>query len=860
MLTKTAYAAGAKLTGAMANNGAVSKMLVSNGESYAVPKGYHDGAGAVVADITALVAENIKQGATVGGVDGNFTNDANAAASHILKNKTAYVKGAKLTGSMANNAATNKTLVSNNEAYTIPKGYHDGTEIVDADITGLATVNIKHGATVGGVAGSFSGDADAAAADIMKDKKAYVKGALVTGSLVGQGAVSQTLTKNKEAYTVPAGFHDGGGKVTADITNLTAANVKQGVSVGGVAGNFTNDATAVAGDILKDKIAYSKGSKITGTMANIGAVAQTLISNGESYAVPKGYHDGTGAVQAAITDLVAENVKQGATVGGVEGTFSGDANAAASNILKDKTAYVKGAKLTGSMTNRGAVTKTLVSNKEEYTIASGYHNGSGKVTADIADLVATNIRHGIAVGGVEGSFTGDATAIAADLLSGKTAYAAGEKLTGAMPNNGAVVKTLVSNGESYTIPAGYHDGGGAVSSGITNLTAANVKQGATVGGVAGTFSGDATAAAADILKDKIAYASGTKLTGTMPSNGAVSSTLATNGASYTVPAGYHNGSGKVTASITDLVAANVKQGATVGGVAGNFTNDATAVAGDVLKDKIAYSKGSKLTGTMANNGAVTQTLASNNAAYTIPAGYHNGSGKVTAIITNLSAGNIKQGVSVGGVAGTFTSDATATAANILKSKIAYGASGAKLTGTMEDRGAPTWNPQAADRTISAGYYSGGTIKGTKGDGYYKVKTGTYKLPVDTWDNSTRIIDVMTGLNVASGAQLGLVRIQFPRIWKPANSSVNVGYYPVYPGNNIINDMPLLILDTIYNNQCYGTSLYCYQIPTGNIYTDNVSISVSLSGTQIKLTITLPTLTGTGDLNKTTEHYIEWIEI
>lgn len=67
---------------------------------------------------------------------------------------------------------------------------------------------------------------------------------------------------------------------------------------------------------------------------------------------------------------------------------------------------------------------------------------------------------------------------------------------------------------------------------------------------------------------------------------------------------------------------------------GTDTSDATAVAGDILSDKTAYANGSKLTGTMTNQGAKTQTLTSQGASYTIPAGYHNGSGKVTASITS----------------------------------------------------------------------------------------------------------------------------------------------------------------------------------------------------------------------------------
>ena len=305
--------------------------------------------------------------------------------------------------------------------------------------------------------------------------------------------------------------------------------------------------TAGAAQVLSGYTVAAEGGPVAGAMPDNGAVSQTLSADGASYAVPEGYHNGAGKVKAGITNLTAANVRQGATVGGVAGAFTGDADAAAADIRDGKTAYAKGEKLTGSM--------------------------PAGVDTDDADAVASNI------------------------LSGKTAYAKGAKLTGSMTNQGAVSRTLSTDMSSYTVPAGYHSGSGKVTANITSLVAANVKAGATVGGVSGTFSNDATAAAADIYKDMTAYAKGAKLTGTMVGRGAVSQTLSTNGASYTVPSGYHNGSGKVTASITNLTAANVKQGATVGGVAGNYTNDATAAASDILNGKIAYAKGAKLTGT-----------------------------------------------------------------------------------------------------------------------------------------------------------------------------------------------------------------------------------------------------------------------
>lgn len=84
----------------------------------------------------------------------------------------------------------------------------------------------------------------------------------------------------------------------------------------------------------------------------------------------------------------------------------------------------------------------------------------------------------------------DATVAVAEILDGKTAYARGAKLTGTMPNNGAVSKEITTVAEEYTVPMGYHDGSGKVKIAATEqakLIPANIKQGVEVLGVTGTL-------------------------------------------------------------------------------------------------------------------------------------------------------------------------------------------------------------------------------------------------------------------------------------------------------------------------------------------------------------------------------------
>lgn len=86
-----------------------------------------------------------------------------------------------------------------------------------------------------------------------------------------------------------------------------------------------------------------------------------------------------------------------------------DATAGSDEILSTKTAYVTGAKVTGSMVNNGAITASIALVNQQYTVPIGYHDGSGKVGIledEKLKIVPENIRQGISILGVEGSMSG----------------------------------------------------------------------------------------------------------------------------------------------------------------------------------------------------------------------------------------------------------------------------------------------------------------------------------------------------------------------------------------------------------------------------------------------------------------------
>lgn len=106
------------------------------------------------------------------------------------------------------------------------------------------------------------------------------------------------------------------------------------------------------------------------------------------------FHDATGAVKTGTCDFDVD---------------SSDCTAAVAEVLATKTFAKGGAVLTGTMPNRGAVTGTISTKAQQYTIQQGYHDGSGKVgisSTEQAKIIATNIRSGVEILGVTGTMSG----------------------------------------------------------------------------------------------------------------------------------------------------------------------------------------------------------------------------------------------------------------------------------------------------------------------------------------------------------------------------------------------------------------------------------------------------------------------
>ena len=410
------------------------------------------------------------------------------------------------------------------------------------------------------------------------------------GSASASVSKGVTAGANKSASGLDTGTKTGSSStiylVKAAVTNNTSGGTSSGtINVGKQikisAGYNPSDLyytaqTSAAGASGNVTCNSQSGNNVAGyATASVKTGSAKTPATTISHTVSVQWDDNKGwiATAPATTKSVTPTVSAGWVASGTAGT-----------ITLPETSVNLGSSAWSSATAPSGVTPTTLAKGTTYKMTAGYSNVDRYYTTQSDPTLSGN-------------------AAADNVLSGKTFYSNSyTKHTGSMANNGSTGGTISTKAGTVSIPAGYTTGG-SVSISTTEqnkIIAGNIKSGVTVLGVAGTYTSDATATAANILSNKTAYVNGAKISGTMTDRGAVAPTALNPGGSYKIPAGYHNGSGKVTARALNNQAKS-PTAITVG----------TAITPDSGKDGLSSV-------TIPNNATIT--VASNNTLnITVPA-------------------------------------------------------------------------------------------------------------------------------------------------------------------------------------------------------------------------------------------------
>ena len=255
----------------------------------------------------------------------------------------------------------------------------------------------------------------------------------------------------------------------------------------------TSDATATASDMLDSKTAYVDGSKITGNIPSKAAQTYTPTTTDQQIASGQ-YLSGNQTIKGDA-NLVSSNIKAGATIFGVAGdsnvmdtTEPLSTTASASNVQSGMSAYVNGQRIVGECVSMEGTEYTPTTTDQ---VIQGPKILQGNKTMTIkgdADLTAQNIKAGVNIFDVEGSFTSDGTATSSDMKSGVIAYVNGEKVTGNAYTRTSQVNAVADHlidGRSHWLQAGFYSG--IAFEAQPTLKAENIKAGITIYGVTGTY-------------------------------------------------------------------------------------------------------------------------------------------------------------------------------------------------------------------------------------------------------------------------------------------------------------------------------------------------------------------------------------
>lgn len=321
----------------------------------------------------------------------------------------------------------------------------------------------------GSSGGTDTSDATAAASNILEEKTAYIASGKVTGTMMNRGATAGTISKKTGAYIIPEGYHNGDGSVTiaeAERDKIIPDNIKSGISILGVSGTYTGDGTGgtevdktgkgeylwakyteligwvkTSEDVGKDRPSGYSTTEYTGATItedgyykldnSIGInkyYLPTGATNGKTKSVlyrPYGYRtdyyvltlsDEKGPCGEKGDELLgyisSDSSKSYPNAGAQDGAYyravyAPDVNVVSSKMLENTVACGPYGKVTGTIKSLAA--QTITPGTEDRKIVSGrYLSGDQTIKGD-ANLLAENIKEGVELFGITGTYTGGDT-------------------------------------------------------------------------------------------------------------------------------------------------------------------------------------------------------------------------------------------------------------------------------------------------------------------------------------------------------------------------------------------------------------------------------------------------------------------
>jgi hypothetical protein len=269
-------------------------------------------------------------------------------------------------------------------------GYYEATNLaaVDAD---LVSANVRSGVSIFGVTGTpavvNTASGNATTNDLLAGRVAWVNGAAITGAIPTRLLASTTVVVNAGYYAAT--------NLAAVDADLATGNLRAGTTLFGVTGSpmivNTASGNATSNDLLAGYVAWVDGGAVTGAIPTRTLADTTTVMNAGYYAAD--------SLNAVEVDLAADNILSDANIFGITGlpynVNTGTGNATTNQILAGRVAWVDGLAVTGAIPTRTLADTTTV-------VSAGYYAATNLAAAD-PDLVATNVRAGVSLFGVDGT-------------------------------------------------------------------------------------------------------------------------------------------------------------------------------------------------------------------------------------------------------------------------------------------------------------------------------------------------------------------------------------------------------------------------------------------------------------------------